>query len=176
MAEENSFKPFTIDQVRAVGDFARSYLWDIRFPEAPEPFQSWFPANDLDEKSLSVESDTAEFFNIVFNYPKKLNLPKITLTFYDREDRINYKWIRDWIANTIFNLNVRGSETSVSTLEEVVKEMLVYKLNHNKQPVDFVSYWVYPESIDDHGSSENSLSIYTVPFVVAGMKTNSSSA
>ena len=45
MAEEATFKPFTIDHVRAI-DYARSYLWDIHFPEAPEPFKSWFPAND----------------------------------------------------------------------------------------------------------------------------------
>jgi hypothetical protein len=170
MAEEKTFKPFTIEDVRGVGDFARSYLWDVKFPEAPPAFKPWFPANDIDEQLPSVDSESAEFYNIIFSYPKKLNLPKITLTFYDREDRINFKWIRGWITNTIFNLDTPGLETTVSTLEEVVKEMYVFKLDHRKQPVDLVSYWVYPESINDHGSSDNALSIYSVPFIVAGMK------
>jgi hypothetical protein len=166
---EATFQPFTIQQLRAVGDFARAYLWDVVFPDAPEPFKVWFPASDIEESSYSVESEQAEFFNMLFNFPKKLNLPKITLTFYDREDRICYKWIRSWIANVIFNLNVSGTTPSVSPLEEVVKEMYVLKLDHKKEIVDMVSYWVYPESIGDRGTSGNELSMFSVPFVVAGM-------
>lgn len=169
MAEKANFKPFTIDNVRAVDDYARSYLWDVLFPEAPDPFKLWFPANDLDEQLYAVESATAEFFNIAFNFPKKLILPKITLTFYDREDRINFKWIRSWIAQTIFNLNIPGVSSTVSPLEEVVKEMIVMKLRHDKSVIDFTSYWVYPESLSDRGTSNNEASIFSVPFVVAGM-------
>lgn len=169
MAEGVTFQPFTIENLRAVGDFARSYLWEIKFPEAPDTFKPWFPANDIDEQLFSVESASVDFFNLSLNFPKKINLPKITLTFYDNEDRINFKWVRGWIGNTIFHLNDPYLNSSVSTLEEVVKEMYVLKLRHDKTIVDMISYWVYPESINDRGSSEDALTMYSVPFVVAGM-------
>lgn len=171
---EATFKPFTIEHLRAVGDFARSYLWDVVFPEAPDlgaidPIGPLFLASDLEESSFGVESGQVEYHNIRFQFPKSLTLPKITLTFYDREDRICYKWIRNWIANTMFNLSVSGTTPSVAILEDIVKEMYVTKLTHDKQIIDMVDYWVYPESIGDHCNSENNLSVFSVPFVVAGM-------
>lgn len=169
MPNGTTFEPFTIQQLRAVGDFARAYLWNVVFPDAPEQFQIFFPANSLEEDLFGVESSQVEYFNLLIQFPKKLNLPKISLTFYDSEDRVCYKWVRSWIANTIFNLNVSGTTPSVTTLEKVVREMYVMKLNHNKEIVDMVSYWVYPESLSDRGTSDNDLSIFTVPFVVAGM-------
>lgn len=174
MADNIKFQPFTLEHLRAVGDFARAYLWEVVFPDAPElsigtPIGPFFPANDMEEQSFSVESDQVEFFDMTIQFPKKLNLPKITLTFYDREDRICYKWIRSWIANTMFRLNVSGSTPSVATLEESVRKLYAMKLNHNKEVVDLVSYWVYPESIGDRCTSGNDVSTFSVPFVVAGM-------
>jgi len=169
MANGNTYIPFSIQQLSGARDFARSYLWDIRIPEAPDPFQEWFPASDLDENLFGVDSGLVEFFNFSIQYPKKINLPKITLTMYDREDRVIYKWVRGWIANTMFHMNVAGSFPCVEVLEEVVKEMIVVKLTHDKKIIDLVSYWVYPEAIADRNTSGNELSMYSVPFIVAGM-------
>jgi len=171
---EAAFKPFTIEQLRAVGDFARSYLWDVVFPDAPDlgsidPIGPFFPASGFDENSFGVESGQVEYYNTRFQFPKNITLPKITLTFYDREDRICYKWIRSWIANTMFLLNVSGATPSVALLEDIVKEMYLTKLTHDKQIVDIRDYWVYPEGIGDRGDSDNNLSVFSVSFVVAGV-------
>jgi hypothetical protein len=163
------FKPFTIQHLRAIGDFARSYTWEVHFPEAPESLKGFFPANDFDEKLFGVESKQIEFFTFVINIPHKLNLPKFTISFYDVESKILYKWFRDWIANKMFHMNDGKGLTSVGVLEDIVKEVLVLKLNHNKEIIDMISYWVYPESIDEKCTSSSEVSIYSVPLIVAGM-------
>lgn len=165
------FKPFTVNHLRAVGDFTRSYYWDVYFPEAPEILRGFFPANDLDEKLFGVESGQIEFFTFTVNYPKKLNLPKFMISFYDLENRVIFKWLRNWIANTMFHMNEGKGFTSVGVLEDIVKEMIVLKLDHRKEIVDILSYWVYPESIDDKCTSSSEVSVYSVPLIVAGMST-----
>jgi len=153
-----------LEQIRAVGDFARSYLWDVQFPDAPEPFTEWFPANDFEEQLVGLEAQPFEFYLNTYEVPKTLRSPNFTLTLYDHEDRPLLTWFEDWIHNTIFN-----DGEYVSTLEEAVKELRVAKLKHDKSVAMYRTYWVFPTGdLIDHSSSDSALSLISVSFVVAG--------
>jgi len=49
----------SIDQIRSV-EWGKKYLWDIQFPDAPAPFDVFFPAADLDETPAVLESYTLQ--------------------------------------------------------------------------------------------------------------------
>ena len=68
-----------IDQIRAV-EWGKSYLWDIKFEDAPAPFDSWFPAIDVEEHLASLESQSFEAYMTQFKIPKSYAIPEIKIT------------------------------------------------------------------------------------------------
>ncbi len=45
----------SINQIRVI-EWGRTYLWDVRIPDAPPPFKQWFPAIDISVTSGNVSS------------------------------------------------------------------------------------------------------------------------
>lgn len=160
--------------------WSKTYLWDISFPEAPAPFNSWFPAIDVDENLATL--NTYDFPGYLGSYKVPLSTSPfdIKVTFTDDINKTLSTWIANWINNEILN----GNQTSyhVSTLEESVKELNLVKLNEAREPVKIyydnkkttvrpnpMVYLVYPEGpINDAGNSDSGLSQYSVSFIVAG--------
>ena len=153
-----------IEQVRGVGDWARAYLWDTQFPDAPVPFNEWFPANDLEEQLAVIENHTMEFFQSTYEIPRASQARRITLTFYDNATHALENWFKDWIRNGIFN-----GGTAVTPLEGCVRDLRVRKLTPKKETLQLTTYSIFPTGdFSYRGSSDSAPLIFSLGFVIAG--------
>jgi len=150
--------------VRSV-EWSKSYLWDIRFPTAPNPFTEWFPASDVDENLAVLDSFSFSAGANSFKIPKSATNFTIRVTFSDDANNTLIDWLTTWINTTILN----GGDY-VSTLEAASKPLLISKLDNARNEISIKSYLVYPEdSITFSGTSESKLNIYAITFIVVGI-------
>lgn len=156
----------SLHQMRNI-EFGKSYLWDIRFPDVPAPFNEWFPATEVEDDVASIESFEVEAFDTTIKVPQKTSSKSLRITFVDDVNLTLLKFFKSWMKNEILNENQTTRYTS--TLEESVKRIIIQKLDAAKNPVSEITYWVYPEEqLTFSGDSESGSRIYTMSFVKAG--------
>lgn len=154
-----------IDQVRAV-QFGAKYLWDIKIPSAPAPFDKWFPAVDVEEPLAYLDSYTFDSQQSTHKVPLRSQAMDLRITFHDDENHSLLHWLEDWI-NTL-SLN-NGQWTS--TVFETARLVQMLKLNSRREIVKETSYWVYPEGqIQFEGSSSSEPTMYSVVFPIVGRR------
>lgn len=68
----------------------------IQPPKAP--FNSWFPATDIEEDLASVESASFEIYNTTIRIPAKVSPRNLHLTMYDDVDGTIRNWLSDWCS------------------------------------------------------------------------------
>lgn len=168
-----------IEMVRVIGDWARSYLWDIKFfnpgpnadgiqPYSLSPFDEWFPAVDVEEPFFDIESQTFPFYNRSLVIPKEQGDLKLNITFMDNENRVLSRWFKQWVEVFIFN---KGNY--VSTLSECLRKLTIRKLNHERMITEETTYFIYPnQTFGDSLKSDNAISQFTLSFVVASYMRN----
>lgn len=158
-----------IEDVRSV-QWGKTYLWDVKFIGGgiPKPFSDWFPATNVEESDGSINSFQFEGGNTMYKLPQNKTNQDIKLTFVDKDfeqgDEIYnlYEWMIVWRNQTIMKDN-----GTVGTLSEIVKHIVIAKMNTKKEIVRTSSYWVYPEGeISFTGNSENGVPTYSVTLVV----------
>lgn len=159
-----------LDEIRNV-NWGRKYTWDIKFNDPkgllPTPFDTWFPASDIEIPEAILDSYTVDFYNQAFEIPMSTGLKELRVTFYDDSKFSLFKWIRNWINIEILNLN--QASPWVSTLEESVKSVQLLKLDETKKPIETKSYLVYPKTtLSWEGTSAPESQQYQVSFIVAG--------
>lgn len=157
-----------IDQLREI-DWDKTYLWDILLEDPsdpiPFPFNDFFPAIEVEEEGANLLSFEFESAGGNFKVPHKSASRTLSLTFPDNHNKVLYSYFVRWIESKIFN-----QKEFVSTLDESVKQITILKKDVNGFNVSTNAYWVYPEDkITYRGTSESSLSIYTVSLVIAGI-------
>jgi hypothetical protein len=153
-----------IEQIRSV-EWGATYLWDVKFPDAPPPFDSWFPAVDLKEDLAKLSTYDFEAYIHKFSIPQSTSVKEIHLTFLDDAKQTLSSWIDFWINQTILN----GGQ-SVSSLETSLKLIQILKLNRQREQVSSLTYAVFPEgNITFSGSSDTGPLQYSVTFKVAGI-------
>jgi hypothetical protein len=144
--------------------WARKYSWDIKFDGAPAPFSEWFPASDIDEPKTVLEAHTFDAFLKTYSFPKSQGEKRLTITFYDDENNAIVNWLQEWAEIEMFN-----DDAFVATLEEVLKQVHIKKLNSRREEVQINSYWVYPDgTLTDSRGSDSSAQQYSMDFVVVG--------
>jgi hypothetical protein len=96
----------SVEELRSVGDWARSYTWNICFsqPESsylkmtvPPIFSSWFPATDCNIGLNSIEKQ--DFSGSIGNFaiPVRTSYRTITVTVLDDYKLQVSKWMNDWL-------------------------------------------------------------------------------
>ena len=159
-----------IDAIRAVS-WGKSYLWDLRFIDAdlPAPFNTWFPAQEVEENTANLESFSFDAGYTQYKFPSKGGPRSVRITFIDDANHSLYSWLDNWINKTILN-----DRKYVASLDKSVKRLEVVKLNHDRQIIRRRSYFVFPEdNLTFRGSSGSELLIYSVNFHVAGITNES---
>lgn len=152
------------DQISNI-NWGRSYLWDIRFPSAPAPFNSWFPATDYVDNPLHSNSAVHQFYLKTYKTPQDSATPDIQITFADDVNGSLYKWLSDWYK-FIYDDRAGGG---VACLADSVRPLYVQRLNLNRSPIETKMLYVYPDgSVPDSWSSQSDGKVYTTSFVVAG--------
>ena len=155
-----------LDQIRNI-NWGKKYLWDIKFPTATPPFDSWFPASDIDVGEAILDTYSIEYYNRAFEVPMMAGQFELRVTFYDDSKFTLYKWLRNWVNNEILNFN--QNNPWVSRLEESVKSVHLLKLNDQKEIIEPKAYLVYPKlTLSWEGTSVPDAQQYQVPFIIAG--------
>lgn len=159
-----------VDQLRKF-EFARKYLWDIRFPTAPEPFNEFFPAVDIDETKANLELRQFRRFLTEFRVPKKSGIRQLRITFQDDSNNTLVDWLTDWINRLILNRTQDGNMGYVATVDKAVKQVQISKLDSQRQDLtgQVKTYWIIPEGeIVDNRSSSSDAQTYSVNFIILG--------
>lgn len=129
----------SIENLRAV-EWARAYSWDIKFPDAPEPFSRWFPASDVVQFRWGVESFSFKAHVAALEIPRAMSLPGMTITFYDGEMGEIEEWMRKWVVVGIF-----GEGRGVATIGEAKKKLVVQRLDSRRVAIKQWTYDVIPK-------------------------------
>lgn len=156
-----------ISQLRNV-EWGKSFLWDFRIPDAPAPFNRFFPAVDIEENLANLDSETFEAFNSTFKVPKSRTVKDVKVTFIDDVNGTGLSFFTQWMSNDIFKENEQFSTTA--TLQEAAKQIIIQKLGPDRaDPILQSSYLVYPEGpLTFRGNSESGNVIHEVSLVVVG--------
>jgi hypothetical protein len=153
------------DNIRSV-EWGRSYLWDIQFtdPSLPIPFNSWFPAKDIEEDYAHIDSHTWDAGINSYKIPQKSQPLNVRITFYDNSNNDLLNWLQDWMNALILN-----EYAYVATISTAAKFLQILKLTPDRQTLSTNSYWVYPEgTLTYMGNSESNAISYSQNFVIVG--------
>jgi len=167
----------TLDQVRKI-EWSKSYLWDIKFPTAPAPFNDWFPATNVTNDMGSLKSENFDIFTTNFSIPTKTSERSLSITFVDDAKHTLLDWITFWMHSIVSSFAITGNgfafESGVLTLEQAVKQVDITRLTTRRSPIRVgntsytESYKVYPEGIIQFtGDSDGKVNTYTVKFIIA---------
>ena len=150
-------------QIRGI-KWGQTWLWDLQFEKAPAPFNSWFPASDVEENKFTLNTKVIEGGISTYEVPEKTAAFDLTITFFDDEDHTLLEWLSTWVNSTILS-----GEKRVAVLDQAVKRVDVIKLNSRRDTVKQNSYLVFPKgSINYRGTSDSGALQYAVPFMIAG--------
>jgi hypothetical protein len=161
----------SIDKVRAV-EWSKSYLWDICFfggngyGPPPYPFDSWFPATEVQDLVCSV--NTNEFSSPMrqFSVPVNSNLRRLKIDFIDDMYCTLENYFVEWMDVQILN-NGKG----VTPVEECLRSLLVYRLDASRKPVKGYLYSVFPAGeLPFNGRSDSQANEYALDFLVWNSK------
>lgn len=163
-----------LDQIRGI-EWSRNYLWDIQFPDAPAPFNSWFPATDVSVEMGNLETEKFNIFISDFSIPIRRKERTLSITFVDDVNHTLIDWITLWFDSIVLPGVLPGS--GVLPLELAVKPVYIARLDSRRNYVkvgslDYIDkYSVYPtDSIKfSGGSGESKVNSYEVEFVIAGV-------
>lgn len=159
-----------INQIRTV-KWGKPYLWDVRFHAEgdyaiPQPFNNWFPAVEVEENVLTLESYNFDAFISTYKIPKSTTLFDIKITFLDDENHTLMGWLRDWVNITILN-----DENYVSRVADpgVLRTIQIAKVNSKKEQIYVDSYFVYPEgALYFQGTSDSGAQMMIMTFIIVG--------
>lgn len=175
-----------IDNLRGIS-WGKKYLWAVTFlePKAPTPFESFFPASDIEITDSLIESFVFEQGQSTFRAPQKTNARQVSITFYDDIDGTLFKWMSDWI-----NLDILNNGKYVSCLLDdhkpegdrlvnfqqgnrvwPVRKIQFCKLGNGLDPIKGTEQilTVYPEGeLQLSGSSGSEACVFTVAFNIVG--------
>lgn len=155
----------SLEQIRNV-EWSRTYLWDIQFPEAPTPFNDWFPAVDVEYDIYSHTPYTVNAGQSTFKIPKASEALGVRVTFNDNVDNVLADWMEEWVQFTIL-----GGRLWAASLDEAVKEVRIARLGMDRIPTTggLRSYWVMPEdTLIWRGTSDAGVNQYQISLHIAG--------
>ena len=147
---DNNF--ITLNQVNSV-EFDSAHLWDIRFPDAPAPFNEFFPCKTFDCDIYNIQSNSYNLGNIQVSIPAGFMTLTCRVDTYDAADGRLANFLRQWTSEEM--LKKSGDYIGMNYLEEYCKTMYVRKLNYQHEIMREDEYTVSPEgSFRDTGNEE----------------------
>ena len=158
-----------VEQLRSI-EWGRDWLWDIKFPAAPAPFNTWFPASDISFPTAIVSSYKIRGYSREYSAPEGSGEPSLSLTFFDDANQTLVDWFTFWMRS--INSDLYGYAL---TLDDAVREVDIARLNPDRSLIkvgDSVyeeKYWVYPDGkLEFKGGSANKGKMYSLDFVIVG--------
>jgi hypothetical protein len=162
----------TLTQMRAV-QWGNSRHWDLKFTSVPIDSlkgggRSSSPIVPAFEVEIPEFSPIAQPFNITsmsVDIPLGSSPQPMSISFYDDSKETIFKYFKSWIDDFFDKGN------GCRTLEELVREVMVNKLNPDLSIMETKTYYVIPSStISFRGTSESNLKTYSLNFSIVGRR------
>lgn len=178
----------SIDVIRSI-DYDVKYLWAIRVVSGtpPAPFDTFFPAQDVNVPMAISESETIEYAQTSMQVPIKTTGKEISITFYDNDKRSLLYWLTDWINIDIQNggrymsgiaddhnlasgltrtVNISGAGTSNNRVKPV-RTIELTLLSKYKKIDKTIMYDVFPVGeLPWSGDQSSEAQTYTMRFAI----------
>ena len=167
-----------INQLRAVGNWATTYLWDIRITNAnlgsvklptaafPAPFDDWFPATSVEEPVYQIETYQIKAHLLETELPKAIGNQQLTIECHDDAVHTVERGLKRWF-NQVFN-----NRRELSPLLDILKVVEVQRLRPNREIIFTNRYFVFPKgSLQVQQNSQNSTKKLNFTLSVVGMET-----
>ena len=139
-------------------------LWDVRMPDAPHPFDTWFPASSVEENLYTLELKGFEFYNNTFSVPERTSEFDLKITFFDDVPRTILTWIRNWVNNEILN-----EGKLITPIKHAAKELLLVKSDYQLNELSRAHYWVIPNGAGHYtGGSSPNAATSEIDFIIVG--------
>lgn len=151
-------------------------------PQAP--FDSFFPAVDVDVTEITVNNFQSDAYMTSFKVPQKMDLNTLKITFYDDQDNSLYRFMRDWVTIDIFNRGryvspladcVRAVElrkiklASIGDYASSIASAVTSSKNKDASIAEIQHFWVIPDGqLPWNGSSNSEANLYTMDFIIVG--------
>jgi len=120
-------------------EYAHSVNWDMQIPDAPAPFNNWFPSTEYDRSLGAMDSFPITVGGSTFEIPQGTAQKDIRLTFHDSDDLVLETWLTRW-----FNSVIVDPALGVATLQEACKLVRIAMLDNKRDRVRTDELWVYP--------------------------------
>ncbi|HEC63784.1 MAG TPA: hypothetical protein ENI23_00655 [bacterium] len=152
--------------------WGRSYLWDMKFegptnrPQdaPPSPFNEFFPATEYSEPRAILDHYEFAAFMSTYSVPKSTKQFELSITFPDDQANTLSNWLTDWI-----NIIILGNGLFVATLETAYRQLIVHKLNNQREAISRETHLVIPKGEHVYqGKSESGLHLYQQSFIKVG--------
>lgn len=146
-------------------EWGKSTSWDCKFPDAPAPFNNWFPATMFERRAVSLTTEPIAGPVIATEVPSGEESRNISLSFIDDHKSTLFNWFVDWYAD------MTNGGVSIATVTEACRTFYLAKLDNTLTLTKLEVLLVFPtgelrESGTSNPTSEHKS--FVVNFVVAG--------
>ena len=141
------------NMIRGVA-WSKGWMWDCNIPDAPAPFNSWFPATEYHEELFAPgQSKRIVVGTQGYELPGDRERTGVTLSFPDNDQAVLQAWMENWVNNVLYRddpalwtsstgMNNAGT---VATLTEGTKCINFARLDSTRSMVQLRQLWVYPK-------------------------------
>lgn len=163
----NSSEFMTLELFNSI-EYDSTHLWYCSLEGAPEPFDKWFPAQNVDEPTKGVSTSQLSFGLEEINTLNSYNSIKFRVDFIDNDKAVLESFFRKW------QKEMSGSQGAVDYLgfkyiEDIVKKLYITKYDYQKKSVYTRLYMVIPDgSIQIPHGNDPTLKTITVNFASFG--------
>jgi len=130
----------TPNLIRGVA-WSKGWLWDCQIPDAPSPFNTWFPATEYHEELFSPSQPKKVVVGTqTFELPGDRECTSVTLSFPDNDQMVLQQWLENWVNNVLYR-----QDGTVATLTEGTKCVNFARLDSTRKWIQMRQLWVYPK-------------------------------
>lgn len=142
----------TLDKMNTI-EFDSTHLWSISFPDAPSPFNDWFPAQSCDDDVYNVVTDTFDVGNTDMVLPTGLSSKSIHMEVLDAVDCRLEKWIENWVNNEMFV--TEGKSVGANYLDNICKKCNITKYDYQHNVIYKKQHTVHPIGTMKHSRTSD---------------------
>jgi len=151
-------------------DWGGTHLWDIKFEGAPAPFDSWFPAIEVEYPKYEMSHYTLNISGHELDIPfrGKTN-GTVSITFVDDKSDTITDWLNEWFESIHRHSINSVNRFTVATLAESSRVLYIADLDHDRNILGdrLVTLEVFPTgSVRIKKENESNNKIYTSEFVI----------